>query len=324
MGETRRSSLARDRLRELSDFAAPWGIWVAATLRIADHIEAGATHLDDLAERTGADPDALHRLLRYLVARGVFAEEDGAYANTDVSRLLRDEVGWRPWLDLDAAPGIWAESWTRLLDAVRTGSPGRDDVWYSEELARTGTGASFDALMAAQVRANAEQIAEAYDWSSVGHVVDVGGGTGVMLRTLLAAHPHLRGTLFDLPQVIESAGRAERLEFVAGNFFEDRLPGGDVYVLSQILHGWPHDRAAQILSRCVEGGGEATRILVVEGVIPEQPTAEDASFDLFMLTLGGGRQRTQEEFENLAESAGLKVRSAQLLKTGNSLLELGP
>jgi hypothetical protein len=318
------SDAAPARLRELTDFAAPWAVWIAATLRLADHIEAGATRLEDLAERAGADPDALQRLLRYLVARGVFAVDEGAYANTAVSQLLLDEGGWRPWLDLDAAPSIWAESWTRLLDAVRTGSPGRDDVWYSEELARIGHGASFDALMAAQVRANAAEVAEAYDWSTVGHVVDVGGGTGVMLRTLLAAHPHLRGTLFDLPQVIESAERAERLEVIAGNFFEDRLPRGDAYVLSQILHGWPDDGAAQLLRSCVEAGGDSARILVVEGVIPEKPTAEDASFDLFMLTLGGGRQRTQEEFQNLAESAGLKLQSAQLLETGNSLLEFGP
>jgi O-methyltransferase domain len=318
------SDAARSRLRELSDFAAPWAIWIAATLRLADHVEAGATRLEDLAERAGTDPDALHRLLRYLVARGVFAEDGGAYANTDVSELLRDEAGWRAWLDLDEAPGIWAESWTRLLQAIRTGSPGRDDVWYSEELARTGTGESFDALMAAQVRANAEQVAGVYDWSRVEHVIDVGGGTGVMLRTLLAAHQHLRGTLFDIPQVVEAAGRAERLEIVAGNFFEDALPHGDAYVLSQILHGWPDERAAQILRRCTEAGGDQARVLVVEGVIPDHPTAGDASFDLFMLTLGGGRQRTLEEFRNLAESVGLKLASSQQLETGNSLLELSP
>jgi hypothetical protein len=312
----------RDRLRELSDFAAPWAIWIAATLRIADHVDAGAARVEDLAKRAGAEPDSLERLLRYLVARGVFAEEGGAYSNTEIAELLLDDVGWRPWLDLDEAPGIWAESWTRLLQAVRTGSPGRDDVWYYEELARRGSAASFDALMAAQVRANAEQVAEDYDWSSVGHVVDVGGGTGVMLRTLLAAHPHLRGTLFDLPQVVAAAERAERLEVVAGNFFEDPLPSGDAYVLSQILHGWPDDRAGKVLARCAEAGGDGARILVVEGVIPERPSAADASFDLFMLTLGGGRQRTVEEFRTLAESVGLTLRSSQMLATGNSLVEL--
>jgi 2,7-dihydroxy-5-methyl-1-naphthoate 7-O-methyltransferase len=102
------------------------------------------------------------RLLRYLVARGVFAETDGRYESTELSRLLI-ECGWRQWLDLDGAPGVWAESWARLLVSVRAGSPGRDESWFYEELARSGRAASFDALMGAQVQANAEQIADAYD-----------------------------------------------------------------------------------------------------------------------------------------------------------------
>jgi 2,7-dihydroxy-5-methyl-1-naphthoate 7-O-methyltransferase len=314
---------AQARLRELSDFAAPWALWIAATLRLADHIEAGANRLEALAERAGVNADALERLLRYLVARGVFLEEGRTYANTEVSELLVDGAGWRPWLDLDNAPGLWAESWTALLQAVRTGSPGRDEAWYYDELARTGRAGSFDALMAAQARANAEQIAAEYDWSSVARVVDVGGGNGTLLRTLLAANTHLRGTLFDLPQVVARVEAGDRLEVVAGNFLEDPLPAGDAYVLSQILHGWPDDGAAQILSRCVEAGGDQARILLVEGVIADRPTAEEASFDLFMLTLSGGRQRTLDEFGQLAESVGLAVRSSHQLATGNTLVELG-
>lgn len=316
------SDAARARLRELSDFAAPWAVWIAATLRLADHVEAGATRAEELAERSGADLDALRRLLRYLVARGVFAEEEGAYANTTVSRLLLDEAGWRPWLDLDDAPGIWAESWTRLLEAVRTGSPGRDEGWYYEELERTGRGESFNTLMAAQVRANAEEVAAIYDWSRVEHVVDVGGGTGVLLRIVLAAHPHLRATLFELPQVVGGLQSVERLEIVAGDLFHDRLPGGDAYVLSQILHGWGDDGAAQILERCAEAGGDDVRLLIVEGLLSDPPTADEASFDLFMLTGSGGRQRTLRDFGGLAERVGLRVRSSHLLRTGNSVVEL--
>jgi hypothetical protein len=313
---------ARARLRELTDFAAPWAVSVAATLRLADHIEAGATRLPELAERAGADPDALDRLLRYLVPRGVFAEAGGAYANTELSRLLLDENGWRQWLDLDDAPGIWAESWPGLLEAVRTGSPGRDDSWFYGELDRRRSGASFDALMAAQVQANAEEVADRYDWREVEHVVDVGGGTGVMLRTLLAAQPHVHGTLFDLPRVVEAAEPAERLEVVAGDLFRDPLPRGDAYVLSQIIHGFPDDGAERVLRLCAEAGGEGARILLVEGVMPERPTAEEAGFDLFMFTLGGGRQRTLEELRRLAEASGLVLRSSQPLSTGNSLVEL--
>jgi 2,7-dihydroxy-5-methyl-1-naphthoate 7-O-methyltransferase len=313
---------ARARLRELTDFAAPWAVWIAATLRLPDHVEAGVTRLEDLAERAGADPDSLRRLLRYLVARGLFAETSAGYANTDLSRLLVEELGWRPWLDLDGAPGVWAESWTRLLDGVRTGSPGRDESWYYDELARTGRGRSFDDLMAAQVEANARQVADEYDWSSIVHVVDVGGGTGVMLRTLLDTHPHLRGTLFDLPQVVAAVQPVERLEIIAGNLFDDSLPQGQAYVLSQIVHGYPDERAAQVLSRCAEAGRDEARILLVEGVLSDRPSADEASFDLFILTLTGGRQRTLDEFRRLAASAGLEVRSSQLLATGNSLVEL--
>ena len=136
------------RLRDLSDFAAPWAVWIAATLRLADHIEAGTTGVEELAAHVDANPDALRRLLAYLVGRGVFAEASGTYANTELSLLLLDNAGRRPWFDLDGAPGLWAESWTRLLGAVRTGSPGRDEGWYYEELSRTGRAASFDGLMA--------------------------------------------------------------------------------------------------------------------------------------------------------------------------------
>jgi hypothetical protein len=316
------SDAAQARLRELSDFAAPWGLWIAATLRLADHIQDGATELQQLAQRAGANPDALQRLLRYLVARGVFIEEADGYANTELSELLLDQAGWRPWLDLDNAPGVWAESWTGLLRAVRTGSPGRDEAWYYDELAQTGRGASFDELMAAQVRANAEQVASEYDWGSRAHVVDVGGGTGAMLQALLAVHPHLRGTLFDLPQVVSAVEPTARIDVVAGNFLEDGLPSGDAYVLSQILHGWPDDTAAKILGRCVEAARDDARLLLVEGVSSDRPSAEEASFDLFMLALLGGRQRTLDDFARLAESVGLTLRSSQSLATGNSLVEL--
>jgi hypothetical protein len=317
------SDAARSRLRELSDFAAPWAVSIAATLRLADHIEAGASGVEELAERAAVDPDALERLMRYLVAREVFTEEDGAYANTDVSQLLLDEVGWRPWLDLDDAPGIWAESWSSLLEAVRNGSPNRDEAWHEQELVRTDRAESFDALMVRQVKANAVEIADLYDWSRVEHVVDIGGGTGEMLGTILAAHPHLRGTLFDLPRVVAAVEPAERVYTVGGDFFDDPLPRGDVYVLSQILHGFPDDGARRILGRCAEAGGADARILLVEEVISEWPTAGEASFDLFMFTLGGGRQRTLDEFRSLAQSVDLRLRTAQSIATGNSLVELG-
>ena len=131
--------------------------------------------------------------------------------------------------------------------------------------------------MARQVKANAVEVADLYDWSRVEHVVDVGGGTGEMLRTILGAPPHLRGTLFDLPRVVAVAEPAERVYTVGGDFFDDALPGGDAYVLSQILHGFPDDDAGRILGRCAEAGGADARILLVEEVITERPTAGEGA-----------------------------------------------
>jgi len=310
---------ARARLQALTDFAAPWAIWTAATLRLPDHVHAGATGIDELAGRAGADPDALRRLMAYLVAQGVFEETDGAYATTELSELLRDEAGWRPWLDLDAAPGIWAESWQRLLTAVRTGSPGPDERSYYDELLRTGRNASFDELMANHVHASANELAATFDWSKVARVVDVGGGTGVLLRTLLAAHPHLEGTLFDLPQVVAGVPPEPRLAVVAGDVFVDPIPGGDVYVLSGILHGWPDEDAGRILARLAHA-----TVLVFESVIEDQPSANAASFDLFMLTLVGGRVRSIEDFARLGASCGLAVRATHPLDSGHALVVLSP
>ena len=310
---------ARARLRELSDLATPWAVWIAATLELADHVDAGATTLPELAAAAGADSDALRRLLALLVARGVFAEADGRYALTEVSRLLVGG-GWRSWFDLDGAPSIWAESWPRLLEAVRPGSPGRDEGWYYAELGRRGRAGHFDALMEAQVRASAEQVAASYDWSGVGHVVDLGGGTGTLVRTLLAAYPNLRGTLVDRPQVVAGVEPGQRLAVVAGDFLAAPLPAADVYVLSQILHGWPDEGAAQILGRCAEA---TARILVLESVMAEPPSADEASFDLFMLALSGGKQRSLADFRALAAAAGLRLAGSTPLASGNSLIELG-
>jgi hypothetical protein len=321
---------ARARLRALSDLATPWALHVAATLRLADHVAAGATTADELARAAAADADTLTRLLRLLVVQGFFEEpRPGEVELNDVSRLLLDEAGWRPWLDLDGAPGIWTESWTRLLGAVRTGLPGADEQAFDERLAADPDRRdSFDRLMAAQVAGTATALASAYDWSSVAHVVDVGGGTGTLLRGVLRAHRKLRGTLLELPDVaakarvaIADAGLDGRCDVVDGSFF-DVMPAGDVYCLSQILHGFPDEPAADLLRRCAEAGVGEPRILVLEGVLDPGDSAS-IGFDLFMLTLGGGRQRTVDAFRALAERAGLQLRSATRLESGTDLIVLG-
>jgi 2,7-dihydroxy-5-methyl-1-naphthoate 7-O-methyltransferase len=318
---------ARARLRTLTDLATPWAIHVAATLRLADHIAAGATTADELARRANADADILTRLLHLLVAQGVFdSPRPGEVALNDTSRLLQDDAGWRQWLDLDGAPGIWAAAWPQLLTAVRTGEPEEGERTFQECLAAEPTRQdSFDELMAAQVVGTAAAVAVAYDWTAVGHVVDVGGGTGTLLRELLTAHKHLGGMLVELPVVAAKArlmfaraGVADRCQILEGSYFEV-MPAGDVYCLSQILHGFPDEPAVRLLRRCADAGNSGRQILVLESLLnPEDPAS--AGFDLFMLMLSGGRQRTREEFAALAERAGLHLRWATPLASGTDLI----
>jgi SAM-dependent methyltransferase len=325
-----RADDARERLRALTDLATPWAIHVAATLRLADHVAAGASTTDELARAAGADRGTLERLLRLLVAQRIFDEpRPGELELNDLSRLLLDEAGWRPWLDLDGAPGIWTESWPRLLRAARTGLPGADEKSFQERVAaEPERWDSFDALMAAQVAETATALASAYDWREVSVVVDLGGGTGTLLRALLLAHDRLRGVLVELPEVafkaralLADAGLAERCDVVGGSYFEV-MPAGDVYCLSQILHGFDDERAAELLRRCASAGGPQARVLVLERML-DPADAGETGFDLFMLALGGGRQRTLDEFRALASRSSLELRSATRLESGADLIVLG-
>jgi hypothetical protein len=189
----------------------------------------------------------------------------------------------------------------------------------------------FDDLMASQQRQTAPQVAACYDWSAVTHVVDVGGGSGALLAELLGTHTHLRGTFVDRPgaaQVAErrftESGLAQRTETVAGDFFGPLPPGGDVYVVSRAITDWNDRDAIAILRRCREAAGAAGRVLIVE-VLPTEPHVPHlAPFDLQMLVVVGGRERSLADFEALARDAGLAVTQILRGRDGLTLIECTP
>lgn len=329
------------QLRALSDLVTPYAIRVAATLRLADLIEAGARRPAELAQRCGVNAAALERLLRHLVTKGVFAQpEPGTFALTDLSRLLLDgqRNGMRPWLDVDGGLGRSDVALSGLLDAVRTGSPvyqgmfGR--AFWADLEADPERGRAFDALMAVQVSMVADEVTTAYDWSDVRRVVDVGGGTGTLLAALLAKYPALLGTLVDLPSSVEAArrnldaaGLSDRCTFFPGSFFaplpsDGLASGGDVYVLSRILHDWNDDDASAILRRCAEAAGSAGRVLVIEQLVATSETSSmTTTMDLRMLAVFGGQERSLDEYRTLAAAAGLSLQENIVTKAGRSILE---
>ncbi|WP_260478315.1 methyltransferase [Nonomuraea sp. WAC 01424] len=313
---------ALHELLEMADLTRPLAIRTAATLRLADHVAAGADGAASLARAADADADALRRLMNYLVAVGVFAEEpDGRYRLTELSDRLRDTHPdqTRSALDMDGGHGRADLCFVDLARAVRTGKA-TYAVRYGRPLwqdlsANPAWSESFDASMALKTAHAAPAIAAAYDWSLLRHLVDVGGGNGELLIALLKAHPTLTGTLFEQPLPagaaavrLARAGLGGRAEVIAGSFF-DPLPIGDGYLLYDILHDWNDEDATRILHRCAEAAGETGPILVIEPTDLTDPFI--AMVDLRMLVFFGGRQRDIHQIADLAAPTGLMITSVR-------------
>jgi hypothetical protein len=318
----------------LSDLCTPWCVHVVATLRIADHIAAGIIAIDGLATASGSDPDSLHRVLRHLVGKGVFEEPaPGRFALNEPARGLLDSPA-RLGLDLDGIGGRMAYSWGSLLSAVRTGAPAYHMVFgrpFWEDLqAHPDLSASFDALMGPTGHGSPDpEVLVTGGWESVRTVVDVGGGTGSLLAEILRVRPTLRGTLVDLPttvarsgEVFQAAGVAERATAVGQSFFDPLPAGADLYLLKSVLFDWPDREATAILRRCAEAARPAGRIVVVNGVSPDEGGGPSPA--LLMLVLVGGRERSLAEFHELARAAGLEVQAAERQPSGRFVVECRP
>ncbi|MBA0125313.1 methyltransferase [Haloechinothrix sp. YIM 98757] len=308
-------------LRAMADLATPMAVRVAATLRVADHIAAGFRTAADIATVTGTHPGALDRLLRHLVTIDLLADDEpGVYTLTESGEHLRENHagGMRKWLDIHGAVGRGDLSFVELAHTIRTGSPAyavRYGVPFWEDLASDDTlSASFDVLMGHHIDIDNSGITEAYDWTRLRNVVDVGGGNGALLGKLLCRYPGLRGTLVELPgpaeaarSLFQRAGLTARTETVTGSFFDPLPPGSDGYLLSSVIHNWDDEHATAILRRCSEAATDDGVVLVVEAInTAESP---NTAMDLRMLVYTGGRERTLGQIAELAGNARLAVRA---------------
>ena len=308
-------------LRMTNAFQVSQAIHVAATLGIVDLLEDGPRSADELAEATHTHAPTLYRMLRALASVGVFVEEtDSRFGLTPLAEHLRTDAtgSLRAWARLIGQPYFWS-AWGHLLHSVRTGDPAFPDlhgttVW-EHRAAHPEEGAIFDAAMTGLSAPVAEAVAQSYDFSSIGVLVDVGGGEGGLLATILAANPGLRGVLFDLPDVVANAGAlleradvADRCEVVGGSFFETVPGGADAYLLKSIIHDWDDDAAAKILHTCRAAIDNTGKLLVVEPVIRPGNEPDRAKFsDLNMLVMLGGRERTADDFAKLYTEAGFRL-----------------
>ena len=277
---------------------------VVADLRVADALAEGPRPVADVADRVGADAETLHRFLRALASDGVFAEEEtGVYRNTSASELLRG--GWGEFAHLFG--GVFYRTVERLDargGAVFPAMFGTDFwSWLAEHPEER---ASFDAAMEQGKERRVERLA-ALDWRGDETVVDVGGGNGSLLLGLLRRQPTLRGIVFDLPETVrDEAAFGDRCSFVAGSFFE-RVPEGDAYVLSTILHDWDDERAAAILRTIRTAAAPGARLVVLDAVVPPGNDPHGAKWlDLLMLAFAGGRERDEAQWRALLEGEGFE------------------
>lgn len=306
--------------RMLSGYWSTQALYVAAKLGIADLLIGGPRSANDLAQATNTHAPSLYRLLRGLASMGVFADIGNAHFSlTPLAECLRSDLpGSQRALAIMGGEEHY-QAWGELLYSVQTGKTSFDKLYgmpifefLSQNLEQAKV---FDAAMVGVHGRETTAMTDAYDFSEIQVLADIGGGNGSLLTTVLSKHSHLTGILYDLPGVTErakanlsAAGLTDRCQVIGGNFFESIPAGADAYLMRHIIHDWDDEKATTILRHVHQVIPSSGRLLVVEGVIPP---GNDPCFgkllDLTMLTLPGGKERTEEEFRSLLQSAGFDL-----------------
>jgi hypothetical protein len=318
-------------------------VYVAAKLGLADLLASGPASSLELAERAGAHAPALRRLMRALAAHGVVAEiEPDYFALTPVGECLRiDTPASARSLVMCFGSDHFRQTWAQLEHCVRTGesavghlfgSPNPFDYYRQHP----DVGEIVVAGLTGLATVFAEAVVAAYAFPDQGTVIDLGGGEGRLLGTLLNARPLLRGVLLDLPEVVpgatrllEEAGVANRCQILAGDLFAGAPAGGDLYILSRVIHDWDDEAAVAIIRSARAAMNSRSRLLLVERVLPSHPDATVANqsqllSDLNMLVMTSGRERTAEEYKALLAAAGLRFAQVIGTRAPISIIEAVP
>lgn len=296
-------------------------LYVTAKLGIADELAGGPLNAPEIASRVGADPDAVHRLMRALAGKGVFEKRrDDTFALTPIGDALRADApgSMRALLLFIGDPAQW-EHWGNLLHSVKTGETApiklRGTNFFEYLDTNPELAAVFNDAMTSMSAMAIDPVLAAYDFSGFGRIVDVGGGHGSLLAAVLTSAPNASGVLFDLPSVVEgappvldAAGIADRCAVSAGSFMEVVPEGGDAYLLKTIIHDWDEETALLILRNARAAMGPKAKLLLLEMVLPEHDSAHFGTMlDLEMLVIAGGKERTRSEYANLLARAGFRL-----------------
>jgi hypothetical protein len=291
-----------------------------AQLGIPDLVEAGPRSAEDLASQIGAHPRALYRLMRATASVGVLSEGlDGKFSETPMSAVLRSN-GKPSLRDLAIMGGReWhGRGWAHLEYCVRTGNPAPNQIYgkhmfkYFEENPEEAQ--IFNGAMTSLSAIDSPAVAEAYSFDEIHSLVDVAGGHGLLLATIMARNPHLKGTLYEEAHVVEGAKHGplkplmERCTMVSGDMFSSVPAGADAYIMKHIIHDWPDELCLKILKACRNAVNPGGKLLVVDSVIQPGDDFSPAKFlDLQMLIFPGGCERTEKQFRELFAAAGWQL-----------------
>ena len=331
-------SLATEMIYRITGVWVSQAIYVAAYLRLADLLKDGEKHIEELAKSTGTKSPRLYRLLRALASIGIFIEtkprrflltqkaeylrSDNAHSLRSLSMAIGDEWSWR--------------SWGKMLNIIKNGELPLEKLYGSKnayeyfadnpESNKIFGNAMTDFTKNTIVPA----VLEIYNFSGINKLVDVGGSHGALIASVLIANPQLNGVLFDLPQVTNYSskllceeGVADRCEIVSGDFFLSIPPGGDVYILSQILHGFDDDSCIRILKNVRQSIKENGRLIVIQSIIFDGNEPSFNKFlDLELMILDiGARERTEDEYRQIFQASGFHLSKISSPSGPVSLIE---
>lgn len=298
-----------------------------AVLGVADLIDKGLVTIEQLAAATETHLPSLHRLMRAVTSAGVFTENPtGHFALTPLGATLRSDA-----LDSQRDKAIfWGatpvrSTWDSLLETLQRGQPAFPKLYETNMFryfaAHADLAVVFNRFMSMQSKQHNDALLEAYDFSGVQTLVDVGGGYGGTLAAILSKYRDMRGILFDLPEMIESAPMlelstiADHCKAVGGDMFKSVPAGGDLYLIKRVMMDLTDDGARSVLSNCIAAMKPGGKALIVDPVLSENGISQSNWFlDIHMMVLTGGQCRTQTQFLELLDDCGMTL--ARVIATG--------
>jgi hypothetical protein len=325
---------ARQHLQQLLfGAAATNAVSAFADLGLADHIAAGMRTVEPLAAVTRTRPDQLGRFLRYTAMIGLVESGIDGVTLTPAGELLRSGGAAESMRPVAQMFGLFANAWSEVPHALRTGESGYARAYgtpvFAALAARPEAAAIFDAAMTGIHGPETAAVLDAYDYSGVGVLADIGAGNGSVLIDTLRRHAHLKGMHCDLPHVgeraragLQAAELADRCQVVPIDFFAAVPAGADAYSLRHIIHDWYDDDAVRILANVRKVLPATGRVLVIEAVVPSSGQPSPAVlFDMIMMMIPGGKERTVDEYAALFTAAGLALHSVTPTASMVSVIE---